>query len=538
MAPWTGPEQERRTVEPTEQKQEAGQGLDLRTALITLRRRAWLIVLCFVVVTAAALGFSLAQQKQYSATAALLFRDPGFGQTLFGGADVQPTSDPTREAATNVNLASLRIVSQRTANALDHGLSATDVQSKMSVSAEGSSNVVSVTATDPDPRIAQKLANTYAAQFVEFRRDADRAKVANARRLVSKSYNRLSPTEQQSHQGRTLQNRMSQLETLQAVQTGNAEVVQDASTPTSPSSPKTKRNTILGAVIGLLLGIALAFLAERFDRRLRSVDDLEEAFELPMLGSIPDSKTLASANGVAAALPFTDREAFRMLRTRLRYFNVDREIKSVLVTSASPKDGKSTVAWYLASTAASSGTRTLLVEADLHQATLATYHKLDPIPGLAEILTHQVSLDDAIQPITVEDRSNGAADARKLDCLTAGATPPNPAELLDSHEMARVLVEFTEGYDLVVIDTPPVSLLADAIPLMQLVSGVIVVGQVGKTTRDEAAHLREQLRKLDAPVLGVAANRIRESRRYGRSYGYYYDRSTGDDTGVEVGARE
>ena len=352
-------------------------------------------------------------------------------------------------------------------------------------------------------------------------------------KLVSNSLDRLSPAERQGHQGQTLQNRISQLETLKALQTGNAEVVQQATVPTSPSSPKTQRNTILGAVLGLLLGIALAFLAERFDRRLRSVDDLEEAFELPMLGSIPDSKTLATANGVGAPLTFADREAFRMLRTRLRYFNVDREVKSVLVTSASPKDGKSTVAWYLASTAASAGSRTLLVEADLHQATLATYHKLDPIPGLAEILTHQVSVDGAIQTITVEDRSNGSEDARRLDAITAGATPPNPAELIDSHEMARVLAEFTDRYDLVVIDTPPVSLLADAIPLMKLVSGVIVVGQVGKTTRDEAAHLREQLRKLDAPVLGVAANRIREGRRYGRGYGYYYDRR-GVDSGTEV----
>ena len=96
-------------------RQEGGQGLDLRVVLATLRRRMGLIALCFLVVTGGALGFSLAQQKQYSATASLLFRDPGFGQTLFGAADVQPTSDPTREAATNVDLASLRVVSERTA---------------------------------------------------------------------------------------------------------------------------------------------------------------------------------------------------------------------------------------------------------------------------------------------------------------------------------------------------------------------------------------------------------------------------------------
>lgn len=494
---------------------------DLHKSIRVFRTRIWLIAACTIMAGAAALAFSLAQEKQYSAASSLLFRDPGFDQRLFGSSSSQPWQDPAREAATNVRLASLDAVADRAADDLGGGLDGAVVSAMVDVEPEGQSDVVSITATDEDPEFAAEVANAFSRNYIVFRREADQAKVANAQRLVEAEYGRLDPEEQAGEEGQALQKQISDLATLEALQTGNAELVQEASPPSSPSSPQPLRNTIIGAVFGLLFGLGLALLRERLDRRLKDPGDLEDSFGLPILGEIPESRSLRHKRSDASEkLPVREAEAFRMLRTRLRYFNVDRELDSLLVTSASASDGKTTVAFYLARTAAVAGARTLLVEADLHEAALAAEFGLSPLPGLAEVLTHQASPESVIQELPVEDRSNGLAATRTLDVIVAGVAPPNPLELVESAEMARLLDDLSEYYDLVIVDTPPAGVVADSLPLMKLVSGVILVGQLGKTTRDEATALREHLASMDVPALGVVLNRAKKRRGY--SYGYSY----------------
>ena len=416
-----------------------------------------------------------------SATASLLFQDPGFDASLFGGTPPS-NQDPTREAATNTALASLHGVADRTAKTLG-GLTGDDVSSKVDVQAQGEANLVSVTATDSSPQFAARLANTYAEQFVGLRRQADRAKIHDAARLAERRYSSLSPAEQQSREGRLLRKQIGRLKALGAAQTGNAELAQRANVPDSPSSPKPVRNTVLGVTVGLMLGLGLAFLFERLDRRLWDRDELEESFGLPVLGMIPDSKAFAG-NGRSEELPPLESEAFRMLRGRLRYFDVDRKVSSVLVTSGAARDGKSTVAWNLALTAASVGSKTILLECDFHQPTLATRRGLRPVPGLSELLTGQTDL--VVQHVSVANSSNGEEPDRQLDAVVAGTRPPNPLELMESDEMAALIAHLTNEYDLVVIDTPPVTLVSDVIPLLRLVSGVIVVGEPGRTKRESA----------------------------------------------------
>ena len=165
-------------------------------------------------------------------------------------------------------------------------------------------------------------------------------------------------------------------------------------------------------------------------------------------------------------LPPLESEAFRMLRGRLRYFDVDRKVSSVLVTSGAARDGKSTVAWNLALTAASVGSRTILLECDFHQPTLATRRGLRPVPGLSELLTGQTDL--VVQHVSVANSSNGEEPDRQLDVVVAGTRPPNPLELMESDEMAALIAHLTANeYDLVVMDTPPVTLVSDVIPLAE-----------------------------------------------------------------------
>ena len=149
-------------------------------------------------------------------------------------------------------------MADRTAADLGGGLTGDEISDKVSVESEGQADVASIKATDPDPRFAATLANAFAENYIAFRRDADRRKVQQARSLVTADFNQLSPAAQQSSEGQSLQRQISRLSTLEALQTGNAELVQRATVPTSPSSPKTVRNTVLGWILGLLLGVAVA----------------------------------------------------------------------------------------------------------------------------------------------------------------------------------------------------------------------------------------------------------------------------------------
>lgn len=282
------------------------------------------------------------------------------------------------------------------------------------------------------------------------------------------------------------------------------------------------RNGILGAILGLLLGIGLAFLFERLNRRLRDPEEAQEAFELPVLSVVPESKAIMASNDgtTAAELPFTENESFRMLRASLRYFNVDSDVHSVLVASDAAGVGKSTVAWNLARVAATAS-KVVLVETDLRNPSLAHQHGLNSVPGLSAVLTHQVGLEEAIQTMSVAAGANGAGGEAALDVIVAGANPPNPAELIESKAMSEVLSRLTERYDLVVLDTVPMGVVADAFPLLREVDGVIAVMRLGRSTRDSAQRLREQMDRLEAPLLGIVANgiKVRRGGKYG--YGYY-----------------
>lgn len=500
---------------------------DLERILTVLRRRAGLIVLCTLLTATAAVVFSLLQEKQYTATASLLFRDPGFSKTLFGGEGVSLTgTDATRQAATNVQLVGLGVISERTAESLGGDLTGDQVKSSIKVAAEGQSDVVTIKATDPDPQQAQAMANTFAQEFIDFRAEADRTKLLDAKKLAERQYNRLSEEERDGPRGAQLSRGAERLGILASLQTGNAELVQSAEVPSSPSSPQPRRNGVLGFIVGLMLGVGLAFLFERLNRRLRDPEEAQEAYGLPVLGTIPESKAIAESNeGISVpTLPFGETEAFRMLRASLRYFDVDEGIKTVLITSATAQEGKSTVAWNLANAAATSG-RVLLLETDLRNPSLSRQHGISTGPGLAEVLTHQVELADAIQTPPASQPSETDGDTpHSLDVIVGGTVPPHPATLLESQSLVDLISSLRSRYDLVIVDTAPIGVVADSFPLLKLVDGVLLVARMGRTSRESARSTAKTLRQLNAPLLGVVTNGLKIGRRgkYGYGYGYGY----------------
>ena len=209
--------------------------------------------------------------------------------------------------------------------------------------------------------------------------------------------------------------------------------------PTSLSSPKTSRNTAIGVVLGLFIGLALAFILESNNRRIRTPEDLEAIYRRPLLGTVPQSRALSRKRG--AALPLAEAEAFGLIRAHLRFFNIDRDLHTVAIASAAAGDGKTTIARWLAEAAARSGSRVLLLELDLRQPTLAEQLDIQAGPGAADVLIGTTPMEEATRSVKVGTVSSGeGAMGRTFDVLAAGAVlPPNPSELLESHAMETVL---------------------------------------------------------------------------------------------------
>ena len=501
--------------------------LSFEQVLSILKRRVPVILVCFVVAGGAAYAFSKHQPKKYTATASLVFNNNQIGQQV-AGLPVTSNNNQQAQQNTNLKLVQLGDMAAKTAGLLGQGLTKEKISADLSVSAQGESNIVDVAATATSAVLAADIANTYTQQFVKEQQNSNHAYYASALRLVNKQLGALSAKEQAGTAGLALQDRAQSLGVLAELRNGNVQVAQAAAIPTSPSSPKVTRNTLLGAVLGLLLGVGIAFLLERLDRRIREPKDLEAVYQLPLLGVVPESSALARSaqrkGKSQRALPPNEAEAFHLIRAHLRYFNVDKQLRTLMVASAAPGDGKTTVARHLASAAARMGARVLIVEADLRRPTLARQLDIASGPGISDVLIGAVLMNEAIQSVDLDQPAGDGSRSRMLDVLVAGATlPPNPGELIESHAMEVLLKEVQSAYDLVVIDTPPLTAVSDAFPLLRKVDGVVIVGRVGRNRRDVAERLHETLAGAGAPLLGVIANGFKATRgSYGSSYDYSY----------------
>ena len=206
-----------------------------------------------------------------------------------------------------------------------------------------------------------------------------------------------------------------------------------------------------------------------------------------------------------------------MLRANLSFLNTDKELRSVVVTSPGVGDGKSTVSVNLAKADATVGKKVLLIEADMRRPRLGNVLGIEPGGGLAAYLSDpSLDLVDVAHRVPVGPHTNGPP--LTMDVVVAGSVPTNPSELINSERMPELVREAEGDYDLVVIDTSPAGIVADAIPLMSQATAVVIVGRVGQITGTEAGSLREQLERIDAPAFGLVANFASTGER---GYGYY-----------------
>jgi receptor protein-tyrosine kinase len=471
-------------------------------ALRVLKRRYVVILVAVISVPLAALLYSSTQTKEYTASTTVLFE-----------SNAESPEEQTREAATNEALAVLPTVAAKAAKKLP-GASLGEVLGSVEVSAANEmANVATISATNESPTRAAEIANAYANAYIDFRREARQAPLKSATAVFESRLENLPAGE--VSKAEALEQKLNELEIQEALQTGQASVVQQAEPPSSPSQPKTKRNVLIGIVLGIVLAFALAAIIERADKRVRTVEELEELFGLPIIARIPKSKSLQNASA-ATMLLAPEAEVFRTLRTNIRYLNVNRDLSTILIASPEPNDGKSTVARGLAGAMVEMGEEdVILVEADMRKESAFRHEAAYHGQGLGSVLTG-VPLDAALLHVPVA--LSGQNASRSLTVLPSGSMPPNPSELLESEQMRDMMAELRERYATVVIDSPAFGVVSDAMTLVPLSSAILAVGGIGKTTREAAKNFMSQLAITNQRPLGLIVTMTEKDRT---QYGYY-----------------
>jgi len=337
-----------------------------------------------------------------------------------------------------------------------------------------------------------------------------------------------------------LQEKYQESRITEVGQIGNVRIIDSAKEPEEPISPKKKLNLLLGFLLGIGFAFITAFIIEYMDDTVRTMQDLD-VLGMPLIATIPLIKPEQGNGLIVKTVKLEDpevnainerlvthlkpkspvSEAYRTMRTNIIFSAPDNPKKVILVTSTGPQEGKSTSVANLAITFAQSGAPTLLIDADLRRPMLHKLFQVEQQPGLTNALVGQEKLGEMITPV---DAVQG------LSLLTCGVSPPNPAELLGSHRMHELLNEARAEYDVILIDTPPVIAVTDPSVLARFVDGVVVVVKTGATQRSAALMAADQLRRVNAPILGVLLNSITNTNFYGSFYyqKYYYYYSNDD----------
>jgi receptor protein-tyrosine kinase len=391
---------------------------------------------------------------------------------------------------------------------------------------QGQTNVISVTATNRDPVLAARVANAYATEFVNFETFVALRSLTTAELQLQTQINAIeqelvstSGTPQGvalATQEAVLKEQYAEYQVVGTQTTGGVTVVSSAAVPKAPSSPKKTEIILIGLAVGLLIGLAVAFTAESLDDAIRSKDDLEHAApDVPVMGSVPmigSWRDRAEPFLATRAEPTSPAaEAYRSLRTSLQFAAYDSAIGSVLVTSPTATEGKTSTVSNLGVVLATVGKHVVLVSADLRRPRLAAFFGLDEGVGLTSVMIGELTLGEALQPVS---------DIPGLSVLGCGPVPPNPSELLSSPKFAEIFDELKENFDMVLVDSSPLLPVTDPVLLSRLTDTTLLIVAAGNTTKGQLRRGVEQLVHVGASHIGIVLNEV--PRGGGDVYGYGY----------------
>jgi Mrp family chromosome partitioning ATPase len=480
-----------------------------------LRDQAWIVLICVLVAVGAAAAYESTKETTYEAQSKVLLIQDDPNASLSGQGVFL---DPVRQRATALEL----ITGPNVADRARRQLKTKKPIGPVNASASGDSNVVTIVARNDDPRLAARTADAYAKQYVEFRRDAVRARYDQALADVRNRIRRLEQTKPLGY-GKQLDQlgaQSQQLSLLASTRLPDATVIQRANGFAFPKKPRWSRDLVLAGIVGLLIGLALAFVRDRLDDRIKSEEDLGE-----LLGGAP----------ILATVPRW-RPGQRWLRDAAEsYYNLGVSVRSVngssassyLVTSAVGEDGKSTTALNLALALGREGRNAMLVDGDLRRPRVTEMINAPRGDGFVKVLAGQSDLQEVSARHQFRaDQKNGWRKGRKplvtvqgdVSVLPAGRTSTAPQRLI-TEQTAQALLDQARGEDrYTVIDGPPLGLFGDMLPLARHVDGVIVVVRLYHTRK---RALRNLVRSLDtAGVKPIGVVLVGTSTDSDNFYGY------------------
>jgi capsular exopolysaccharide synthesis family protein len=482
----------------------------------TLKERKWLILATVLLTTLAAVVYLATAAKVYQAESDLLITPvSGSDPALMSLGLIHDTSDPTRDVETASRLITNVNVARRVKATLHDSRTPAELLTAVTVQPVAQSNIVSITAEGSSPVAAQHLANTFAQQAVAdrtatFHQQLDRSIADLKRQIPSNSANTPTTTTDPN----SLPAQLVRMQTLRLADDPTMRVQTLADPPTSPSSPKPKLSIAAGILAGLVLGIGGAFALQVLDPRLRREEQLRRLYGLPILARIPKDSRAHGAGALAPEMlsPSTI-EAYRTLRATLAASRGrDQGSASILVTSSSPSEGKTTSAINLASSLALAGNKVILIEADLRRPAIAKALGIEPRHGTGSVLLETVDLVDALETTR--------AYGNYLQVLCAdysGAASGWMADRLFLPSAQKLVSDAKRLADYVVIDSPPLSEVIDALALAQRADEVLVVVRLGKTDLTKLAHLAELLSRHVIRPVGFAVVGAQTATE-----GYYY----------------
>lgn len=482
--------------------------------LRAVRRRWRLVLLITLVTTGAALAVSLTADEQFEANAELLLREEEPINSLLDPGAGSGSGDPERALNTEVELIEAGGTAHAARRLLGIERSADALLERVDTEASNTSNIISLTATDENPRLAADIANAFAEAYVGFRLDSARQRFMDAARLAESQLQALTEEERSSPQGQALQARQRELEIAAALQTGGAQIVRRASVPEEPASPRPVLSGALGLLLGLLLGVGAAIGREMLDRRLKEEESIEGLFDQPIIASIPRGSRRAGPAGDDG-----QREAYGLLAANLRFSTLTKPSNVVVVTSPGPAEGKTSVTLGLASALARMGLRVLAIEADLRRPAFSRYAPLPPSAGLTGMLTgtavlaqELITLDATTwKPVDLE-ADNGRPT---IAVLPAGELPVTPQRILSGMPMDSLVRVARSMADVVLLDTAPVGTVNDAVGLFPMADAVAIVVRLGQTNKDAARRALRVLRGPGIDVAGVVVTDAGSSAQYG-----------------------
>jgi polysaccharide biosynthesis transport protein len=512
-----------------------------------LRRRKWIVIMALVLVPAFALAYSFHQRALYHASAEVLVNQNGVVQNIAGAGALVQSQDPQRFLDTQAALAREPEVARRVvAEEKQSGLTVDQFLRSSSVNEKQGANLLVFGVTNHHRSSAMSLAATYAQEYVSFERELDSAALKSA---LAKVQARIRTSRHNSALYASLSDKAQQLETLLTLQTSTASVVRvpDAA---KKVQPRPLRNGLIALVLGLIIGLGVALLRDSLDARVRTAREISTETGLPLLARIPTPvRRLSRANRlVMLADPYgAQSESIRALRANIEYAQQQSEARTIMVTSALEREGKSTTSANLAVALTRAGHRVTLVDLDLRRPFLHRFFDHEGQPGVTEVALGQVEIQDAVFEVALPARqstdrllsgngtrrtdrskaggaarSQAQAELRPLVVMPAGAVPPDPGEFVATQALADVLTEVRRRSDIVVIDSPPLFHVSDALVLSDTVDAMVLVSRIGLLRHDMIPELHRLLEICPATKLGFVLTGADDEEGSGYAYGYGY----------------